>query len=165
MIKILTLVSLFILIWIYGCYTTLVHPPLAEWDGDRPSVRDDCSSCHEQAYARRVILPAAAETDEDWLFYTAEPWWQDEVQGVSAASDYVEPTGPRSSIGTPIPEAAPTVPIVQPTVVPLGKSSAEQPAAQPADEPDTRRTFQRRSDATSEETERSGDSSRSRRKD
>ncbi len=143
---------------IHGCYTTFSHPLLTDEEGGRVSVREDCSACHESGYRPRAVLPKAAEEDDDWLFYSASPWWQDAPQRFVETAPPPETTGPRT-VGGSFYEAPATVPPAVPTVQTLSKSAAA-PDSSSAPQIDNRRPFERRSDV---DGERESTGSRSRR--
>jgi hypothetical protein len=151
---------------IHGCYTTFSHPPVPDSKWGQVRMGDDCAECHEQSLHNQPVLPASAEGDYSWQFYSATPWWQDEKS--MPAGNIAEPpetTGPRSFGNTPSYDAPSTVPVNGPAVQTLGKSSAdEKKSSEASDSADDRRSVERRTDTTStpEKSSDKADSSRTR---
>lgn len=151
----------------HGCYTTFSHPPVADSKWNQVRMSDDCTECHEKPLDNQPVLPASAEDDYSWQFYSTTPWWQDEA---SISSGYVaeppETTGPRSFGGTSSYDAPATIPVNAPVVQTLDKSSADETSAEAPAATDDRRTFERRTDtsSSSEKSSDNSDVSRTRRK-
>lgn len=150
---------------IHGCYTTFSHPPIPDSEWGAVRINDECRECHQQTRFREAIVPAAAEHDDSWLFYSGSPWWQDEPEPTAFSAEPPETTGPRSFGSSSSYEAPATAPYAMPTVQTLGKSGADESEAEPSQPKDERRSFERRSDARSTaDSSGNSDASRSRRK-
>lgn len=164
-IALLAFSSVVIALSISGCYTAFSHPPVPDSEWGAVRISDDCSECHQQTRVREAVLPAAAEDDDSWLFYSTSPWWQDAPEPAAVTAEPPETTGPRSFGSGASYEAPATAPYAMPTVQTLGKSGADEGEADSSQPKDERRSFERRSDTRST-TDSSGDSdaSRSRRK-
>jgi hypothetical protein len=149
----------------HGCYTTFSHPPVPDSKWGQVRIGDDCAECHDQSLHNRPVLPAAAEGDESWQFYSATPWWQDEAQAANYSAEPPETTGPRSFGETSSYNAPSTVPVNAPAVQTLEKSSADQKSGEASGSTDDRRSIERRTDTTSspEKSSDKRDASRTRR--
>jgi hypothetical protein len=150
---------------IHGCYTTFSHPPVPDSKWGQIRMGDDCAECHEQSLHNQPVLPASAEGDYSWQFYSATPWWQDETSMPAGNSgEPPETTGPRSFGETSSYGAPSTVPVNGPAVQTLGKSSADEKSSEASGSADDRRSVERRTDTTStpEKSSDKADSSRTR---
>ncbi len=136
---------------VYGCYTSFQHPPVNDSKWGTVRISDDCSECHTQNQYTTPILPDAAQKDLNWQFYSASPWWGDEMMpDASTAYDAPEPTGPRHATDNTGWVTTPAAPMPSSPVQSLGKSGASAGDGQNGDAAkDGRRSVGRRKVVTS----------------
>jgi len=147
----LFIVAAFILVLsLTGCYTSFHHPEINNPKWGRVQISDDCSECHAQTRYEEPFLPNGASGDVNWQFYSASPWWQDELDiGGIPVSSVPQQTGPRNVRGSDHSSNPPMIPAGSTPVQSLGKSNAGDTGAA-AEKKDTRRRVGRRNDTTSD---------------
>ncbi|MBN1479756.1 hypothetical protein JXA70_05755 [candidate division KSB1 bacterium] len=156
--RLLIIFAVVLIFSVHGCYTSFTHPPINDPRWGTVHYSDDCSECHDHSRYTPPVLPAAAEQDNYWQFYSGSAWWQDEYAvGAGVAADPDEQTGPRAVTSTPLAPAPVAMP-VQGTTQSLGKKSAA--AQQNETETPKKRTVGRRTH-TSPSTETTTDSKKS----
>lgn len=139
----------FLLLSLWGCYTSFQHPPIDDPQWGSVRISDDCGECHNQQKYAAPILPDGAQHDAKWNFYSSSPWWQDNW---SYGNDFIagpETTGPRMPGGGGGYSDSPAVPIPPAPAQSLGKSSADE-SNESGEKKDNRRSVGRRTHTTSD---------------
>ncbi len=148
--KLIVLVLFLLLVFLtHGCYTAFTHPPVNENKWGEIYVTDDCLECHDSSRYSAPILPESAQSDFNWQFYSASPWWQDEDTIIANEASEPSGTGPRD-FNNYVPQTAAPVAMPVQGGGSLGKSNASDnnsESQQNASEP--KRSVGRRSHTTS----------------